>query len=449
MPTRVILVRHGESSYNVERRVQGYLDESTLTETGKTMAQQVGIALRGLPIDIAYTSPLQRAKDTADIILAQLSDSPLLKVTESLKEINLALWEGLLFSDIEEKHPEQYRQWREAPDQLCMQVTDAEGRVQDYYPVQSLYERAQQVWREILPNHEGQTLLIVGHSGINRALINTAIGLTAEQYQVINQANCAISVLNFAAGFGSPVQIESLNQTAHLGQPLPNPRKGEQGVRLLLVRHGETQWNREKRFQGQIDVPLNETGRLQGEQVAQFLKSIPLRYAVSSPLLRPKQTAEMILHYHPTVNLELEADLKEISHGLWEGKLEAEIAADFPGMLEQWQTAPETVQMPEGENLQDVWKRAIAAWNRIVQTAMERPERGITLVVAHDAINKAILCHVVGLGPESFWRFKQGNGAVSVIDYPMGVAGKPILQASNITAHLAGGVLDQTAAGAL
>ncbi len=449
MPTRVILVRHGESSYNVERRVQGYLDESTLTETGKTMAQQVGMALRDLPIDMTYTSPLQRAKDTANIILAQLNDSPRLTVTESLKEINLACWEGLLFRDIEEKYPDQYRQWRDAPDQLCMQVTDAEGRVQDYYPVQALYERAKQVWQEILSNHAGQTVLIVGHSGINRALISTAIGLTAEQYQVINQANCAISVLNFAAGFGSPVQIESLNQTAHLGLPLPNPHKGEQGARLVLVRHGETQWNREKRFQGQIDVPLNTTGRLQGEQVAQFLKSIPLRYAVSSPLLRPKETAEMILHYHPAVKLELEPDLKEISHGLWEGKLEAEIAAAFPGMLEQWQTAPATVQMPEGENLQDVWKRAIAAWERIVQAAMERPERGITLVVAHDAINKAILCHVVGLGPESFWRFKQGNGAVSVIDYPKGLAGKPILQASNITAHLAGGVLDQTAAGAL
>ena len=71
------------------------------------------------------------------------------------------------------------------------------------------------------------------------------------------------------------------------------------------------------------------------------------------------------------------------------------------------------------------------------------------LVVAHDAINKAILCQVVGLGPEAFWRFKQGNGAVSVIDYPNGIDSTPVLSAANITTHLSGSILDKTAAGAL
>jgi len=446
--TRVIFVRHGESSYNVERRVQGFLDESTLTEKGREMARQVGVALKDLAFDAAYTSPLRRAKDTAEIILSELRQPPTLQIDPSLKEINLALWEGLLFTEVEEKYPDQYQQWHTAPHELRMPIVGEDGKLTDYYPVPTLYERAKQFWQTVLPQHANQTILIVGHSGINRALISTAIGLEADTYQVVNQANCAISVLNFAGGFGSPVQIESLNQTAHLGAPIPKS-KAKKGARILLVRHGETQWNREKRFQGQIDVPLNENGKRQGQQAAEFLKEIPLRYAVTSPLLRPKETAEIILQYHPNVTLEFEDDLKEISHGLWEGKFEEEIAAEYPGMLEQWQLSPETVQMPEGENLQDVWDRAIAAWNQIVDTAANRPEPGITMVVAHDAINKAILCHVAGLGPESFWRFKQGNGAVSVIDYPEGLNAKPILMASNITSHLAGGVLDKTAAGAL
>ena len=71
------------------------------------------------------------------------------------------------------------------------------------------------------------------------------------------------------------------------------------------------------------------------------------------------------------------------------------------------------------------------------------------MVTAHDAINKAILCHVVGWEPEAFWRFKQGNGAVSVIDYPDGVNSPPVLSAANITTHLSDSILDQTAAGAL
>jgi probable phosphoglycerate mutase len=165
--------------------------------------------------------------------------------------------------------------------------------------------------------------------------------------------------------------------------------------------------------------------------------------------LRPKQTAQTILQHHPDLELEFVNDLQEISHGLWEGKLEAEIEAAYPGDLHQWQRYPHTVQMPEGENLQQVWQRSSAAWDAIVASTPLRDDRPTTVLVsAHDAVNKAILCHLVGWEPEHFWAFKQGNGAVSVIDYPQGAAGKPIIRAMNITTHL-GGVIDRTAAGAL
>ncbi len=446
--TRVILVRHGESSFNLERRVQGHWDKSTLTEQGKESARQVGDALREMKFDAVYTSPLSRAKDTAEIILSKLSTPPAipLQITDNLKEINLVLWEGMLFTEVAEKYPEEYRNWQQAPEKLRMVVTDSDGRSTDFYPVLALYDQARDFWKDLLPRHRGQTILIVAHSGINRALVSTAVGLSPERYQSVHQSNCGISVLNFSGGWGDPVQLESLNLTAHLGEPLPKPKQGRKGPRLLLVRHGETDWNRQKRFQGQIDVPLNDTGCVQSQQAAEFLKSVPIQAAVTSPMLRPKKTAEVILQYHPDVQLELEDNLREISHGLWEGKLETEIEASYPGMLQQWQNSPETVQMPEGENLQQVWERAIAAWDSIVQAAYQR-EPGITLVVAHDAINKAILCYVLGLGPDHFWNFKQGNGAVSVIDYSQR-SEKPVLTAMNITTHL-GGVLDKTAAGAL
>lgn len=447
-PTRIILVRHGESSFNVERRVQGHWDKSTLTDRGRETATQVGAALSELKFDAVYSSPLSRAKDTANLILAGLKAPPAqpLQTTDNLKEINLVLWEGMLFTEVEAQYPEQYQNWKTAPHEVCMTITGNDGQPQDFYPVPALYEQAKTFWQELLPKHQGQTVLVVAHSGINRALISTAVGLTPDRYQSIHQSNCGISVLNFAGTWGEPVQIESLNLTGHLGEPLPIVKKGIQGPRLLLVRHGETDWNRQKRFQGQIDVPLNEMGQLQAQQAGNFLSTVPIHHAVSSPLLRPKETAEIILQHHPDVPLELVDDLKEISHGLWEGALEAEIEQSFPGMLEQWQHAPETVQMPEGENLQQVWERTIAAWDGIVQKAMQRPGE-TTMVVAHDAVNKAILCYVLGLGPEYFWCFKQGNGAVSVIDYSKGPE-KPVLTSMNITTHL-GSVLDKTAAGAL
>ncbi len=452
--TRIILVRHGKSTYNQERRIQGRLDKSILTEAGRSGALQVGDTLSSIAFDAAYTSPLQRAKETAEIILSRLTNPPQLQPTDQLMEIDLPLWEGMLRQDAIDKFPEAYQQWQKQPDKFSMKLPSADGEI-EHFPVLAIFASARQFWKEILSRHRDETILVVGHNGINRALIATISEISPDYYQSIQQSNCGISVINFGT---SPVatdeqadpkkklavQLESLNLTAHTGEIFPKPRDGHRGPRLLLVRHGETDWNKAGKFQGQIDVPLNDNGREQSRRAAEFLKDVKLDFAISSSMLRPKETAEIILKHHGGLQLELRDELREISHGLWEGKFELEIEESYPGLLEEWKTSPETVQMPEGENLQHVWTRAIASWREIVQSVS-----GTGIVVAHDAINKAILCHLFGLGPEHFWKFKQGNGAVSVIDYPHGPDGLPVLQAMNVTTHLSGSVFDQTAAGAL
>lgn len=446
LTTRVIIVRHGQSSYNTERRIQGRSDASTLTEKGREDALKVGAVLGHLNFAAIYTSPLQRAKRTAEVIRNCLTVSSDLQASDKLLEIDLPLWEGLLLQDVRNKFPEDYQRWQQSPHQLMMLVPQQSG-TKEHFPVLTLYEQARQFWRETLPRHQGETILIVGHNGINRALISTALGISPSRYHSIQQSNCGVSVLNFAGELGQPVQLESMNQTAHLGEILPSLRPNHQGPRLLLVRHGETDWNRASRFQGGIDVPLNDNGRQQALSAGELLKDVALDFAVSSPMLRPKETAEIILKYHPAVKLELQDGLREISHGLWEGKLETEIEQTYPGELHRWRTVPGEVQMPEGENLQQVWERSVAAWQSILASVANQSKTG--LVVAHDATNKALLCQILSLDPDHFWNFRQGNGAVSVIDYPQGPAGKPVLQAMNITTHLGGGVLDKTAAGAL
>jgi phosphoserine phosphatase len=96
-----------------------------------------------------------------------------------------------------------------------------------------------------------------------------------------------------------------------------------------------------------------------------------------------------------------------------------------------------------------VWDRAIACWNELVKYYANSSQPRTGIVVAHDAINKVILCYLLGLQPANFWNIKQGNGGVSVIDYPDGAEGAPVIQAVNLTTHLSGGILDKTAAGAL
>jgi broad specificity phosphatase PhoE len=447
--TRVILVRHGQSTYNIEHRIQGRLDHSTLTEVGQTTARQVATVLDGISFDAIYSSPLQRARQTAETIAAELAkrDSKAIPVqfVENLREIDLPLWEGMLRDEVQTQFAEDYRCWKQRPHELKMLV-ETDGETREHFPVLALREQAKAFWEDLLNRHQNGTVLVVAHNGINRCLLSIALGIDASAYHSIQQSNCGVSVLNFAGGLNDTVQLESMNLTHHVGDKFPNPRPGHRGPRLLLVRHGETEWNRNGQFQGQIDVPLNENGKAQAQKAADFLKEVEIDAAVSSSMLRPKETAEIILQHHPQIELKLHDGLREISHGLWEGKFEAEIEQEFPGMLTQWQQSPETVQMPEGENLQDVWRRAIAAWRQVVEAAEPNTT---TLVVGHDAINKAILCHLFGLGPEHFWNFKQGNGAITVIDYPKGADGPPVLEASNITSHFGSGVLDKTAAGAL
>ncbi len=445
MTTRVIIVRHGQSTYNAQKIIQGRCDKSVLTDQGIADAQQVGQALSEINIDAFYCSPLQRAKQTAEIIHHSLINPPPLQSTAQLLEIDLPLWAEMKKDEVRSKFAKDYRQWKDHPQDFKMSL---EGK--EHYPVPSLYQQAQDFWQETIAKHQDQTILITAHNGINRCLIMSAIGISIDRYHSIQQSNCCINILNFTGGFGEPVQLESLNQTSHLGLPIPPVRPSHSGPRLLLVRHGETNWNKESRFQGIRDIPLNDNGRSQGRKVSTFLQNVPIDFAVSSSMMRPKETAEIILEQHPDVPLATTSELIEICHGLWEGMLESEIEAEYSELLQQWKDKPETVQMPEGENLQQVWDRGVAAWNKIAVEYSNTVTPQTGLVVAHDAINKVILCYLMGLKPDNFWNIKQGNCAVSVIDYPKGASGKPVLQAINITTHLSGGsIIDKTAAGAL
>ena len=448
VPLRLVLVRHGLSSFNREHRIQGRDDLSTLTDDGAGQAKAVGISLADLPIDAAYSSPLSRARDTAALILEHQRSAPALERHDDLLEIDLSPWSGLLRTEVRDRFPEQERLWSEAPHTLELSRPDGSR----YLPLPELMDQAGRfcTWlmdrhREALDGERQATVLVVAHNGILRCLLLSLLDLDASRFRRLRLENASISVLNLSGGGngGRPaVQLESLNATAHLEQGLP---RRVAGPRLLLVRHGETDWNREGRFQGQIDIPLNSNGRTQAEAARRFLTQIPIDRAYTSAMARPRQTAEAILSDHPGVPLTSTTGLVEIGHGLWEGRLEREIAEGWPELLNDWKERPHTVQMPQGETLHDVWQRSLDTWQRI---AAGLEERETALVVAHDAVNKTILCALLGLGPEAIWAIKQGNGGVTVIDYPDGALGDPVVTCLNLTGHL-GGVLDRTAAGAL
>lgn len=447
VPLRLVLVRHGLSTFNLEHRIQGRDDLSALATEGQIQARETGLALKDVAFSAAYSSPLTRAKDTALTLLEAAGAALPLQFDEDLREVDLGPWSGLRRQEVQERFPEQARIWQLAPETLELERADGSR----FIPLMELMDQARLFRDRLLATHESalgapqvQSVLVVGHNAILRALVLRLLGLGAHGFRRLRMDNASISVLNLRQDNGDhlDVQLESLNNSIHLGAGLP-PAKGP---RLLLVRHGETDWNKEGRFQGQIDIPLNAHGTSQAEAASDFLSSVAIQRAYSSTMARPRQTAEVILAHHPGVPLTTTPGLMEIGHGRWEGCLEQEIAATWPELLADWKREPHTVTMPDGETLQQVWDRSVGTWSTIVRGLS--PEE-TALVVAHDAVNKTILCALLGLSPADIWMVKQGNGGVSVVDYPHGHGGAPVVSCLNLTGHLGGGVLDRTAAGAL
>ncbi len=199
-------------------------------------------------------------------------------------------------------------------------------------------------------------------------------------------------------------------------------------VRIILLRHGETTWNVEGRYQGQEDTPLSKIGQEQGRKAALALKDIPIDIAISSPLSRAFDTCRMCASLHH-LNVIKDRRLTEISHGIWEGIHAEEIEASYPKEFRLWHTHPEMVQMPGGENLEAVRRRVRNAFD---EYAKEYNGKTI-LITAHDAVNKTVICDILNLSMDHFWQIKQDNACINVLEHEKGIWRIVTL---NYTAHL-------------
>jgi probable phosphoglycerate mutase len=169
-------------------------------------------------------------------------------------------------------------------------------------------------------------------------------------------------------------------------------------VRILLVRHGETVYNVEGRWQGQSDSPLTERGRAQARELARALADEPVTAVYSSDLGRAADTAAEVAALH---DLEVIADerLREINTGEWTGKGRDEIDAMWPGGLRAWAASPSRFLMPGGESIYAAQERSLGFF------AERMPEHlGQTVVViSHGAVGQAILVKAMGRGVEDLW----------------------------------------------
>ncbi len=176
-------------------------------------------------------------------------------------------------------------------------------------------------------------------------------------------------------------------------------------TRFILIRHGETDWNIEGRWQGQADVPLNERGREQAVQTAHALDDIKFAAIYSSDLSRARETAEALASVMK-LNVQFDVRLREIHQGEWQGLLISEIRARYADAIRLRMIDPRSVVPPGGETTSQVMERVVAAIEDI------RPKYfGQTVaVVSHGFAIACLLTHYRNLPIERVWDLIPGNG---------------------------------------
>ncbi|TAK32822.1 MAG: histidine phosphatase family protein [Chloroflexota bacterium] len=185
-----------------------------------------------------------------------------------------------------------------------------------------------------------------------------------------------------------------------------------QSTSLILVRHGESAWNRDGRYQGRIDIELSPLGRDQAALVGQRLADRPLSAIYASPLLRAMDTAQAIATYH---NLQVvpEGEVTEFDHGVWSGLLRDEIQERFADDLETWINKPTRLKVDGAEMLHDVAERAQRSISAIIR---KHPGQTI-VVVSHDLVIKVIMALAMGMDLDRVWFIKLDNASVSELEY--------------------------------
>ncbi len=205
--------------------------------------------------------------------------------------------------------------------------------------------------------------------------------------------------------------------------------------RVILVRHAQSEANRDGGALGRLDSPLTEMGRQQAAAVGEALRDQPIGRIVASPLSRAASTAEAIARHHELA-VDLDERLLEMDVGLLDGMPFAEAREKHGGFLKRWiDTDAEALPMPGGESLVDVAERAWPALQPLLAADAEpgtEPD-GVTVIVSHNFVIKALLCRAIELELRFWRRFEVDLTSRSTLARRRG---QVALYALNDTSHL-------------
>ena len=179
-------------------------------------------------------------------------------------------------------------------------------------------------------------------------------------------------------------------------------------TQVILVRHGETEWNVTEVFRGRIDIGLNETGVKQAELLAEHLSEMKIDAVYSSPLRRALTTAEKIANYHK-LDVVITPGLMDLDFGEWQGLSHQEVRNKYKELYAQWKSHPDRVRMPAGEGLDEVRKRAMSVVDKVIAEY-----EGSVVLVSHRVVNKVLICALLGLDNSHFWHIRQDTCGMTI-----------------------------------
>ena len=197
---------------------------------------------------------------------------------------------------------------------------------------------------------------------------------------------------------------------------------------LILVRHGRTAWNKEPRFRGQADIPLDEADMAQARATAERLSEYPVAAVYSSPLIRAMATAQPIAQKQG-IKVQPHNGLIDINFGKLQGLPPQQVREQDADLLDSWLKTPHKVTFPDGESLNDVRDRFTNALNEL--TARHANETVVLL--SHMVALKVALCVVLGLDNSHFWQIAQNTCAINIVSAENG---NYIIKLINDTCHL-------------
>ena len=390
--TRIILMRHGQTDWNIDHRFQGGTD-IPLNDTGRDQVRTAIDALKqardeGTVVDLVLSSPLSRAAESAEIVAEGLN-VPYRGAVAGFQERSFGELEGQI-----------------ATRELVLASRES-GEEYGVEPTEEFVARGLAALNRVRREYDGKTVLVATHGMFIALMMNALLGerpdcLTEEGFYPI-PVNASLTEVPLQYLDSTIDRLLVCQNEPDLGpEPLP---AGAENTSLTLIRHGQTDWNKANLMQGVTDIPLNDTGREQARTTGKKLAEMGLDFTVlvSSPLSRAYETAQLVGEHFDLQVDKTYPELVERAYGDGEG-------LDIPAPERR---APERYY-PNVESERDLYIRAVRVLRQIVRDYAERGGEQKIIAVSHGSLIRRALSAAAG----EEWTVTVPNAEPLVVDVP-------------------------------